>query len=252
MPRSAVSPTISGGTAPARRAPSDRLDGGKGLVRRFVLAHARGAALSHSPPRAPARPQGRPLAGVDANEMSLLAALQRGYALARNGPQHDGVGPAPDGPRLVQSGDVRSDVVAVDLLRGPAKGAPFVGDRLHVEHDSAIRLDAVAVDQRDQVVEPEARTGHRGLPGRALLHLAVRNFAEDSCRRFGKPEAERHADRLPEALAERAADDLDARRRVERAHLQATAVGTVSCELIERDDAAFRQHRPKRDRVVAG
>ena len=57
---------------------------------------------------------------------------------------------------------------------------------------------------------------------------------------------------LPEAVAERAADDLDARRRVERAHLQPAVVGAVGGELVDREDAAFGERRPERDRVVAG
>src|SRR5688500_6780508 len=155
LPRSAVSPTISG---------RDRASSASALPNGASMA-ARGRSATSSWPMASVRPGsamlrpalqlGRkvvPLAGVNANEVSLLAALQRGYALAREGPQHDGLGPARDGARLVQSRDDRGNVVAVDLLRGPAEGAPFVGDPLHVEHDSAIRLDAVAVDQRDQAV----------------------------------------------------------------------------------------------------
>ena len=43
------------------------------------------------------------------------------------------------------------DVVTVDLERLPAEGAPLVGDRLHVEDDRAVGLDAVAIDEGDKV-----------------------------------------------------------------------------------------------------
>ena len=65
-------------------------------------------------------------------------------------------------------------------------------------------------------------------------------------------EAERLADALAESVAERAADHLDAGRRIERAHVEPAVVGAVGRELRERDDPAFGERRPERDRVVPG
>ena len=144
----------------------------------------------------------------------------------------------------------RLHVVAVDLPRIPAEGAPFVRHRLHVEHDPSVRLDAVAVDQRDEIVEPKTRAGHRRLPGRTLLHLAIREFDEYPRRRRGMAESERHAHPLPQTMTERPADDLDARGRVERAHLKPAVVGAVCGQLVHRDDPALGQRRPERDRVM--
>ena len=154
--------------------------------------------------------------------------------------------------RQRQRADDRRHVVAVDLERLPAEGAPFVGDRLHVEHDRAVGLDAVAVDQRDEAVELEMARRHRGFPGRALLHLAVREFDEDARRRSVEAQAERLPDALPQAMAERAADHLDAGRGVERRHLEPAVVGAVGGELVDRQDAGLGQRRPERDRIVAG
>ena len=155
-------------------------------------------------------------------------------------------------PRRLERVDDGRDVVAVDLLRLPAEGAPLLAHRLHVEDDRAVGLDAVAVDEGDEIVELEMGAGHRRLPGRSLLHLAVGQLDEDPRRRAVEPEAERLADALAEAVAERAADDLDARRRVERAHLEAAAVGAIGGQLRDGQDPGLGQRRPERDRVVPG
>ena len=67
-----------------------------------------------------------------------------------------------------------------------------------------------------------------------------------------EPQPERLADALAEAVAERAADHLDAGRGVERRHLQPAVVGAVGDELVDRDDAGLGQRRPQRDRIVSG
>ncbi len=105
--------------------------------------------------------------------MRLLALLDGRDTLARQRPQHDCLRLAGTGSRRLECVDDGGDVVAVDLLRLPAEGAPLFTHRLHVEDDRAVGLDAVAVDDGDEVVELEMGTGHRRLPGRSLLHLAV-------------------------------------------------------------------------------
>src|SRR5439155_16587633 len=66
------------------------------------------------------------------------------------------------------------------------------------------------------------------------------------------PQPKRLAHTLSEAMAKRPADHLNTRRRVKRAHVEPAAVGTISRELRNRNDAALGKRRPQRDRIVAG
>ena len=124
--------------------------------------------------------------------------------------------------------------------------------RVPVEHESAVGLDPVAVDQRDEVVQPGMRGRHGGLPVRAFLHLAVGKFDEDAGGRMPEPQAERHADTVTESMAERAAGHLDAGRGVERRHVEPAVVGPVGREFVQRDHAGFGERCPERDRIMAG
>jgi hypothetical protein len=92
-------------------------------------------------------------------------------------------------------------VVAVDLAGFPTECTPLLGDRLHVQHDCAIRLNAIAVDERDEVIELEMARGHRRFPCGAFLHLTIGELAEDSRGRSLHALAQRHADRLAQAVA---------------------------------------------------
>src|SRR5262249_10200347 len=85
---------------------------------------------------------------------------------------------------------------------------------------------------------------------RSFLHFTVGQFAEYACIRSAPFEAQRHADRLPKTMAERAADDLDARTRVERGHVEPTVVGTVGHELLEGDDPGLGKRCPKSEGVM--
>src|SRR5260221_5339983 len=225
LPRSAVRPTIAGRSRPSLASAWPN----------GASTEARLAAVASSCPMARVRAgsairclrrlfeladQRVPLPRLDPDEMRLLALLQRRHALARQRTQHDRLRAAASRPRPLQRRDDRRNVVAVDLLRLPAEGAPLIRDRLHVEDDAAVGLDAVAVDQRDEIVETEARAGHRRLPGGALLHLAIGELDENPGLRAVESKPEGLADALPEAVAERAADDLDPGRGVERAHLE--------------------------------
>src|ERR1700676_1084924 len=165
------------------------------------------------------RPQRVPFAGLDPHEMGLLAPFERRHAAAGTGAQHDRMRPALGCAGLSEGGDDCGEVIAVDLLRGPAERAPLGGDGFYVEHQSAVGLNAVAVDQRDEIVQPEMRGRHGGLPVRPFLPLAVGKFDEDSGGRMPEPQTKRHADPLTESMAERAAGHLNAGRGVERRHV---------------------------------
>ena len=195
----------------------------------------------------------RPIrAGSTRTKCAFSLLSMRRHALAGQRAQHDRLGLAGAGARRLERADDAGDVVAVDLGVSQPKARHFSATGSMSRTIGAVGLDAVAVDERDKVVEAEVAAGHRRLPGRSLLHLAVGELDEDARRRAVEPEAERLADALAEAVAERAADDLDARRRVERAHREAAAVGAVGGELRDRQDPGLGQRRPERDRVVAG
>ena len=156
--------------------------------------------------------------------------------------------------RPVEGVEHRGQVVAVDALHVPAEGGPLVGQRLEAEHLArrAVGLLVVDVDQADQVVEPVVRGAHRRLPGRALVELAVGHRVVDEGRVLLLLQPQRHADADRQALAERAAGDLHARRVGGHArHRQAAVVAAVGLELALGNDAGLDQRRVVRDRIVA-
>ena len=65
--------------------------------------------------------------------------------------------------------------VAVDALRVPAEGVPFLVQRLETHHlgGRAVGLLIITVDEREKIAQPMVCAGHRGLPRRAFLALTV-------------------------------------------------------------------------------
>ena len=126
-------------------------------------------------------------------------ADDRGRALARAAPLE----------RL----DDRRHVVAVDLDRLPLEGLELLAHVPDV-HDllgRAVGLEVVVVDDRRQVRDVEVGGRHRGLPGLALLAVAVRHAARTraprrSCRAAGRARCRGYIDR---PWPERAGRDLD-------------------------------------------
>ena len=248
LPRSAVSPTMSGRVRPSARACPNGARRSLPTFGLLVLAHRCAAALDHGQLRFAQAPRRVvPLAGSTRTKCAF-SRLEGRHALASS------VAARSCDRRLARGPQARRprQVVAVDLLRGPTERAPLGGDGFHIEHKSAVGLDAVAVDQRDEVVQPEMCCRHGGLPVRAFLHLAVGKFDEDAGGRMPEPQAERHADALTESMAERAAGHLYAGRGVERRHVEPAVVGPVGRELVQRDHAGFGKRRPERNRIVAG
>ena len=84
-------------------------------------------------------------------------------AAAGCGAQHDRSRAGPL-PQRVEPDRKRLDVVAVNLRHRPAERLPLGGDRFEPQDQPPVRLDAVAVDQRPQLVQPEAGGGRGGLP----------------------------------------------------------------------------------------
>ena len=240
LPRSAVSPTMSGRARAERgqRLAERRLDASAGRAGRLVLrpwpACGRLPAAAHG--RSPRSllelgDDAVPLAGVDAEEMRLLALLDARHALAGQRAQHDRLRPAV-AARAPHAARRRSPPCR--CRRSPPSSQPkarhlsATGSMSSTTGPSAwMPLQSISATR---LSSPKWLRRHRRLPGRALLHLAVGELDEDARRRAVEPQPERLADRLAEAVAERAADHLDARRGVERRHLQPAVVGAVGGE----------------------
>jgi hypothetical protein len=111
-----------------------------------------------------------------------------------------------------EGGAQRRYVVAVHLAHGPAEGAPLIRHRRHVEQvgDWAVGLELVMIDDSDQGVEPVLGRGHRRLPHRALVGLAVAHDDEDAAVALLKAGGQRHADANRQAVAERPGGRLHA------------------------------------------
>src|SRR6185436_6618978 len=208
--RSAVRPTMSARTWPSARSavPNGAWTVGRPATASVVAIDCETPGLAIDSLQLSVKL--RPLVRLDPHEVGLLAPLQRRHALAGQRAQHDRLGPAVPLAAPPERVADRLHVVAVDLHGVPAEGAPLRGHRLHIQHDAAIGLDAVAVVEGDHVVEAEMGGCHRRLPGRALLELAVRQLDEDAGRAPGEPQAQRHAEPHAEPVPERAARDLDA------------------------------------------
>ena len=74
----------------------------------------------------------------------------------------------------------RGMVMAVALDALPAEGAPFVGERFEPVGvlGAGALLQAIAVDDRDKIVEAAMASAHRRLPVRAFLQFAVAEHDE--------------------------------------------------------------------------
>ena len=164
--------------------------------------------------------------------MRLAGVLQVRCRPRDDRAQHDEAGPVGDGLGLAERGVQRRDVLLVRrVVVGPVDGlhVPAVGlvARPHVlgERDVGVVLDRdpVGVVDDGQVAEPLHPGDGRGLGAHALLDVAVAAQRVDvvvergrAVGRVGVEQAalaaggHRHADRVADALAERAGGGLDA------------------------------------------
>ena len=111
---------------------------------------------------------------------------------------------------ILQRLDHLLHVVAVDGDHVPSEAAIFFLERLDIHHvfDPAIDLEAVAIDDTDEVVELEVARFHRGFPDLAFLLLAISHDAEDMVTLLVQPGGQREADGDAQTLAERACGDF--------------------------------------------
>src|SRR6478752_3771575 len=128
-----------------------------------------------------------PFVGVDAHEVGFLTGFKQRHAAADPGvAQNDRW--LPDWIHLagdvIERGQQRVDVVAVDPQDEPPAGLPFVGDRLDAQYPGggSVGLQRVDVAQRGEVSEPVVAGAHRGFPRRALVELAVGKEVDDPYR----------------------------------------------------------------------
>ena len=124
------------------------------------------------------------------------------------------VGLPASGFRFFQRLDHLLHVVAVDGEDFPSEAAIFFFERLDVHHvfHPAVDLEAVAVDDADEVVELEMARFHGRFPDLAFLLFAVSHDAEDAMILLVQSRGERHADGDAQALAERSGGNFDARQ----------------------------------------
>ncbi len=155
---------------------------------------------------------------------------------------------------VVEGGHDGGEIIAVDALRGPAEGFHLRHQRLEGHHAvaRAVGLLVVDIDDGDQVVELVVGGAHQRLPHGALVELAVGEQGVDEGGRGLALQAQRVAHGDGQALAERAAAHLHARRVAAHArHRQAAVVAAVGFEFALGNDAGLDQRRIQRDGVVA-
>src|SRR5579862_5394895 len=78
--------------------------------------------------------------------------------------------------RQVREAVVQSSCrVPVDIFYSKAKSSEALGERLHVDGvlGKVALLDSVAINDDDEIVESVLLRGHRSLPVRSLLKLAI-------------------------------------------------------------------------------
>ena len=186
--------------------------------------------------------------------MEAVLVLDVGIALALDRLRDDHDRLARDVDRLGVGAVDRLDVVAVDLDRVAAEGARAVGVGVEIPavHRLAALAEPVHVEDRDEVVELEVRRVLERLPLRALGDLAVAAERPDAERQPVELLAgERHADRVRQALAERAGRDVDPRDPRRRVPLEDRVELPVRQQLLLRDRAGGAEHRVEERRRVA-
>ena len=124
-------------------------------------------------------------------------------------------------------------VVAVDAQNLPAEAGVLLVQRLHLHHvlDPAIDLQAIAIDDADDVVQVEVSGLHRGLPDLALLLFSIAHQTEDFVALAVQLGRQRHAHGNTQALSQRARGDLNPRQPE-----------PVRVALIRRAELAQRHH----------
>src|SRR5436190_7240708 len=242
LPRSAVSPTMRGFRSAARTRAWP-----KGAV---AVAREPEVSLERIVPVTPGAgvvrsvtgglqflPGEVPLAGLDSDEVVLLAALERRHAFPQQGVEDDGVGPALVELRALEGFHDRPAVVPGDPDRVPAEGRPLVLDRLdpHDLRRRPVGLLLVAIDEEVEVVERVVGRRLRGFPRGPFLELSVGDESEEARREAVEADPKRHADGLRKALAERAAGHLEAGGPLAPRHFQARSVGAVGVQLLQRE-----------------
>jgi hypothetical protein len=207
----------------------------------------------------PAQVLARPLAGVGVERAVHRRRVDRGRSEADARPAHDQVGLPIRGGGLVQRRAQSVGVVAVDLLDLPAVRLEALPDVLReAQARRSVDRDAVVVVEHDQASQTQM-AGQGGRLGADPLHqVAVRGQHVGAVIDEVRAEArgqhalrERHADRVAEALSERAGGALHPGRhavlgvtRRDRAELAEVA------DVVDRDGVArqvqqrVEQHRP--------
>ena len=115
---------------------------------------------------------------------------------------------------LLQSVHDLLHIVAIDAQHIPAETGVFRRQRLDLHHvfDQAINLQAIAVDDANQIVELVVSSLHRGLPNLALLLFAVAHDAENLVLLLVESSGQRKTHRDAQPLAQRSGGHFHARQ----------------------------------------
>jgi len=142
--------------------------------------------------------------------------------------------------------------VPVDLGDGEPEGGQLVGERLerHQLLGGEVGLEAVAVDDHDQVIESLGGGDLRPLPDRSLVELPVPDHHEHPRRPAAQLGVERdpHADR--QQVAERARMKLHAGQRPVRVPVEVVVDRQVLGQALTREVAALGERAVERRDVV--
>src|SRR5207247_1025670 len=144
-------------------------------------------------------------------------------------------------------------VVPVDDVHAPAERgeAALVGLEVVAEHRRPRLAERVHVDDRHEVLDLLVARHLRGLPHRALRHLAVAEQDEDPRVGAEHARAERQANADAEPLAERAGGDVDERQPRRGVALEIAVDLAQLHEILAVERAGRRPRRVEQRRRVA-
>jgi hypothetical protein len=183
----------------------------------------------------------------------LVLHKAHAFALDGVGQNHDRL--AAGGAGLRECRNELLHVVPVRVHNLPSKTCVFVGERLYLHHvfDPSIDLQAIAVDDGDDVVEVVVAGLHSGFPDLALLLFAVAHEAEYFVLPAVDARGQSHADGDAEALAKRAGRNFNTGQPEPVGMPLKWRMEFAQCDcIVERTKAREAERYVKRGRLVAG
>src|SRR5690606_33510030 len=144
-----------------------------------------------------------PFVCVDPHEVRTIALFNSLDAGARTRAHHDHLGAPLALRRPLEGVQQLVQIIAVNFPRQPAEGFETLVDGVDGDHQRAVRLNAIAVDPADQVLQTEGRCRVGGLPGGTFLQLTVTDFYVDGGLPAVQAVTRRQPGRHAQAMAQR-------------------------------------------------